>query len=370
LPWQYAKFFAFYFFKNLNRNSLPLLLLSLSIGAMDDELLKLLHDAEIPTFSMSSGLTLGDFGWGSSTFNKMGREKISLIQTFTRWGVEVIISDVDTVWLENPIHYMAQYPEADVLTSSDHLSASFPGDKGLEDPSAADSAANIGIMVFRPSAAELADEWVKILDSDDKLWDQNVFNDLMHRGETRDHQFNSSNNRPDRLFLGYDGKLKFGILPVSMFCSGHTYFTQRMPDTVFVDPYVVHATFQFSGTAGKRHRFRERLLWNDEPSYFKHENGFISANNNIPESLLTDVEDVRRDGSIESTYPHFTLVHYQFLALRAMFAAGTILNRAVVLPDFWCGFDRWWAPHTGIIPGSNFKTPFRCPADHVLELEM
>ncbi|KAL4515871.1 hypothetical protein Ndes2526B_g00587 [Nannochloris sp. 'desiccata'] len=340
------------------------------VGAMDDELLKHLQDAEVPTFSMSSGLTLGDFGWGSSTFNKMGREKISLIQTFTKWGVEVIISDVDTVWLQNPIPYMAKYSEADVLTSSDHLKASFPGDSGLEDPSTADSAANIGIMLFRPSAAELADEWVKVLDSDDKLWDQNVFNDLMHRGEIRNHQFNSTDNRPDRLFIGYDGKLKFGILPVSMFCSGHTYFTQRMPDTVFVDPYVVHATFQFSGTAGKRHRFRERLLWNDEPHYFKHDNGFISANNYIPDELLNDVETVRRDGSIDSTYPHFALVHYQFLALRAMFAAGTILNRAVVLPEFWCGFDRWWAPHKGIIPGSSFKTPFKCPADHVLELEV
>lgn len=336
---------------------------------MDDELFTHLQDAKIPTFSMSSGLTLGDFGWGSITFKK-GQKKSSLIQTFTKWGVEVIISDVDTVWLQDPIPYMAKYPEADVLTSSDLLKATFPGDMGLEDPSAANAAANIGIMLFRPSAAELADEWVKIFDSDDNLWDQNVFNDLMHRGETRDHHFNSSNNRPDRLFLGYEGKLKFGILPVSMFCSGHTYFTQRMPETVFVDPYVIHATFQFSGTAGKRNRFRERLLWNDDPEYFEHENGFISANNYIPDDLLEDVEAVNRDGSIKSTVPHFALVNHQLLALKAMFAAGTILNRAVVLPDLWCGFDRYWAPHNGVIPGSEFKLPFECPADHVLDLEM
>ena len=47
-----------------------------------------------------------------------------------------------------------------------------------------------------------------------------------------------------------------------MFCSGHTYFTQRMPQKLGLDPYVVHATFQFSGTPGKRWRFREALLWN------------------------------------------------------------------------------------------------------------
>ena len=61
---------------------------------------------------------------------------------------------------------------------------------------------------------------------------------------------------------GYRGKLKFGVLPVSTFCSGHTFFTQRMPFKLKLEPYVVHATFQFSGTPGKRFRFREALLWN------------------------------------------------------------------------------------------------------------
>lgn len=60
---------------------------------------------------------------------------------------------------------------------------------------------------------------------------------------------------------GYDGKYKFGILPVSTFCSGHTFFTQRMHEKLKLQPYVVHATFQFSGTPGKRLRMREFMLW-------------------------------------------------------------------------------------------------------------
>lgn len=44
---------------------------------MDDKLLEFLLDQGVPTFSMSSGLSLGDFGWGSPTFHKMGREKAS-----------------------------------------------------------------------------------------------------------------------------------------------------------------------------------------------------------------------------------------------------------------------------------------------------
>lgn len=70
---------------------------------------------------------------------------------------------------------------------------------------------------------------------------------------------------PPSLRRGYHGKLKFGILPVSTFCSGHTFFTQGMPFKLNLDPYVVHATFQFSGTPGKRFRFREALLWDVRP---------------------------------------------------------------------------------------------------------
>ena len=49
---------------------------------------------------------------------------------------------------------------------------------------------------------------------------------------------------------------------MATFCSGHTFFVQRMPEKLGLDAYVAHATFQYSGTPGKRHRFREALLWN------------------------------------------------------------------------------------------------------------
>jgi hypothetical protein len=125
------------------------------VGAMDDKLLEFLLDKKVPTFSMSSGLSLGDFGWGSPTFHKMGREKINLLHSFTKMGFDVLISDVDTVWLRNPLPYMKQYPDADILTSSDHLSNTVT-DEGLELWPQAASAANIGIMLFRPRANALA----------------------------------------------------------------------------------------------------------------------------------------------------------------------------------------------------------------------
>lgn len=60
---------------------------------------------------------------------------------------------------------------------------------------------------------------------------------------------------------GYDGSLRVGILPVALFASGHTYFVQRLHEQMGLEPFAVHATFQYSGTPGKRHRMRERMLW-------------------------------------------------------------------------------------------------------------
>ena len=36
-------------------------------------------------------------------------------------GFDVVVSDVDTVWLQNPLPYLANYPDADILVSSDSL---------------------------------------------------------------------------------------------------------------------------------------------------------------------------------------------------------------------------------------------------------
>ena len=44
--------------------------------------------------------------------------------TFTEMGFDVVLSDVDTVWLQDPLPYLARYPEADILVSSDSLVSS------------------------------------------------------------------------------------------------------------------------------------------------------------------------------------------------------------------------------------------------------
>mmetsp|Transcript_35964 Transcript_35964/g.88593 ORF Transcript_35964/g.88593 Transcript_35964/m.88593 type:complete len:683 (-) Transcript_35964:285-2333(-) len=322
------------------------------VGAMDNELLNALIDDKVPTFAMQSGMTTKDFGWGTENFHKMGRKKIELIHLFTTMGFDILVSDVDTVWMQNPMPYMAKYPTADILTSSDHL-ANTAKDGGLENPQVAYSPANIGIMLLRHTAKDLAKEWVEVLEKDDKVWDQNAFNDLYRRGSRGAAD-------KDNLIFGYKGNLKVGILPVSIFASGHTYFVQRMHEKLGLEPYVVHATFQFSGTEGKRHRMREALLWQDAPEYYNPAGGLLTFAADIPDALL------KASGTVEG---HFNLVNHQILQIRNALAISSRLGRTLVMPKLWCGFDRWWAPHHGKIPGSETELPYLCPMDHVFEVE-
>ncbi len=150
------------------------------VGAMDDHLLREMISRKINCFSMKSGLTLGDFGWGSPTFAKMGREKIRLISIFLKLDVSVVIADVDVLWLRNPLPYFDRYPDADILTSSDSTYATVK-DESLEKWPDAGAAANIGIMMFRKKSIAFVEDWIQIIESDEKIWDQNAFNDLFRR---------------------------------------------------------------------------------------------------------------------------------------------------------------------------------------------
>lgn len=81
---------------------------------------------------------------------------------------------------------------------------------------------NIGIFHWRPTdpAIRLAKEWRELLLANEKLWDQSGFNDLVHK------VLGPSVEGENELVYAYDGTLKLGILPASIFCSGHTFFVQ------------------------------------------------------------------------------------------------------------------------------------------------
>ncbi|GMP95153.1 hypothetical protein CsSME_00044308 [Camellia sinensis var. sinensis] len=302
------------------------------VGAMDTKLLEALYWKGIPVFDMGSHMSTTDVGWGSATFHKMGREK-------------------------NPLPYLARFPEADVLTSSDQVSPTVADDR-LDIWKEVGAAYNIGIFHWRPSDAtkKLANEWKDMLLADDKIWDQNGFNELVRR------QLGPSVDEDSELAYAYDGKLKLGVLPASIFCSGHTYFVQAMYQQLRLEPYAVHTTFQYAGTEGKRHRLREAMIFYDPPEYYDSPGGFLTFKPSIPKSLLLDGEH-----TIES---HFSLINYQMKQIRTALSIASLLNRTLVMPPLWCRLDRLWFPHPGVLIGTMTRQPFLCPLDHVFEVNV
>ncbi|KAG4941042.1 hypothetical protein AAZX31_16G099800 [Glycine max] len=327
------------------------------VGAMDTKLVEALYWKGIPVFDMGSHMSTVDVGWGSPTFHKMGREKVILIDSILPFGFELLMCDTDMVWLKNPLPYLARYPEADVLTSSDQVIPTVVDDS-LENWPEVSGAYNIGIFHWRPteSAKKLAKQWKEMLLADDQIWDQNGFNDIVHR------QLGPSVDDESGLVFAFDGKLKLGILPASIFCSGHTYFVQAMYQQLRLEPYAVHTTFQYGGTEGKRHRLREAMLFLDPPEYYNPPGGFLSFKPHIPKNLLLSGEH-----NVES---HFTLVNYQIKQIRAALAIASLLDRTLVMPPLWCRIDRLWYAHPGILEGSMTRQPFLCPLDHVFEVNV
>ena len=166
-----------------------------------------------------------------------------------------------------------------------------------------------------------------------------------------------------------------GVLPVALFASGHTFFVTRMAHVMGRTPFMVHTTFQYGGTEGKRHRLREGMMWEDDEAYY--DQPFLTYAPDIPFELVypSGNASVRPDGSVPfrrrmTVEQHFRLVHHQLTQIRDALALAQSLGRILVLPRLVCGLDRYWAPHQGIIPGSSTELPLlECPADHVIDLE-
>ncbi|XP_024520921.1 arabinosyltransferase XEG113 [Selaginella moellendorffii] len=327
---------------------------NLLVGAMDRKILEELFWKGVPVFDMGSEMNPADVGWGTPVFHKMGREKVFLVNAIMAMGFEVLFCDTDMVWMKNPLPYMERYPDADVLVSSDAVIATVT-DESLEDWRRSYAALNIGIFHWRPTEAakKFARAW-QIQLEDEKIWDQNGFNELIQNG-TRE-AVDPDNDRG--LFYAFDRTLKVGILPVSMFCSGHTYFVQHLYKQLGLDVYAVHTTFQFAGTEGKRHRLREAQLFFDKPEYYQGR--FIAFDASIPKELLT--------GGNHSVETHFALVNYQMKRVREALAVAYVLNRTLVMPEMWCRNDRLWFGHPGILHDTKTPQPFLCPMDHVFEV--
>ncbi len=334
---------------------------SFVIGAMDPELFGYLEEIApelglvIPVLRLNAGLSTGDYGWNSPAFKRMAKYKFQSVQQMQAAGYDVIVADTDTAWLRNPLPEFAKLAEADILCSTDVLRR-MPLREQLH------STLNIGVMLFRsrPGAKEFVTAFYEEMVSDPAFgtgnaeWDQARFNRMVRDGMVP--------GPPGKDYaLGWKGRVKVQALDIVDFPNGHVHFVQRLPQALRRVPFVVHATFQYGGTAGKRHRFREARAWLADPDeYYAPKQGLLSYDFTPDPALLA-----ASNASIEA---HFALMNPQLSALRSAWGVARALGRVLVMPPFYCGMDRVWFPHDGVFPGSDplFTIPFNpCPMDHV-----
>ena len=344
------------------------------VGALDEKALRGLQAHGIPTFLIESGLTTNDYGWGTYAFRQLGLHKVQLVLNLAKTGVNALTVDADAFILRDPFPYIRKLPHADVLMSSDHLVATNGyNDDGLESASGFYSAFNIGYIYIKANSLEFVNAWRDTCYRRKNDWDQVLFSQVLSQG-SGGRTVDRDRLRP--MYKRSDGThVMAGVLPVSLFASGHTFFVSRMAHLMHEHPFMVHTTFQYGGAQGKRHRLREAMMWEDDPAYYSQAD-FLVFEPSLPYNLVYPKGGkVLADGTQKfelrgSVDDHFKLVHHQLTQIRNGFALAKALGRVLILPRLVCGLDRWWAPHSGIIPGSAAKLPLlECPADHVIDLE-
>ncbi|XP_074562452.1 arabinosyltransferase XEG113-like [Curcuma longa] len=63
-------------------------------------------------------------------------------------------------------------------------------------------------------------------------------------------------------------------------------------------------------------------------------------------------------------------MNYQMKLIRTALAVASLLKRTLVMPPLWCRFDRIWFGHPGIVVGTLTRQPFRCPMDHLFQVNV
>lgn len=132
----------------------------------------------------------------------------------------------------------------------------------MSSPLTAGAAYNIGIFHWRPTepAKKLAKEWKDMLLADDKIWDQNGFNELVRK------QLGPSVDEESELVYAYDGSLKLGILPASIFCSGHTYFVQVGSIVLLWVVWTLYLLINFVISLRTSSPYKHRRLYETSPT--------------------------------------------------------------------------------------------------------
>ena len=353
-------------------------------------------------------------------FGKVTQIKIFSVSYLIRtYGYSVIVSDVDVVWLNSPIHLIRgtlpqyrSFASADLISSTD--CASIEDDRRDNGCFTTLVDRNTGVLFFRNTSNSLKvlSEWYIRTGMLERFeTDQTAFDDLI-RGRLRGHRRKvTAEDRSRHLtykkqWCGYSENkkeyetmgepiqkssemrktfrvcipnitrdLNFGIFPLDFIANGHTYFVQRTFERTGITPLAIHATYQYGDTStyayGKRERFRQTGLWLVDPP--QHE----------AEKYLVVENDVHAPVPVAWNASFFTIhkkaqQHVNYLnQVRRKLAHAVVTamhhNLTIVVPPIYCFCDKFWSRLTQCTIGASvartLKFPFICPVDHIFNIE-
>ncbi|KAK3284820.1 hypothetical protein CYMTET_7548 [Cymbomonas tetramitiformis] len=329
---------------------------SMLIGALDDGLVKLCNDDNVPVHKLDgakAGMT-GAYLTKSQTdllkYKKMAGLKAGFaLELLRTQKSDVLISDSDTAWLRDPRPFFEEGPFAiaNILVSTDCIDTTADEICSAHFCGCIHVSFNTGIVFLRnnPETIKFVEAWQKkILDNNDlNIRDQAAFNDVLREGMQPLTQVPGYELYPRQALKAWNNQVSVGVLPLLYFQNGHSYFTQKLHERRSVKPYVVHATYQYGDGAvfpfGKRQRFREAGLWQMDGKDY-HEGKFLAISWNgatRPEIRLALDIDTR-----VAVDKHFAEDRYRRATVRNAFALAQVLNRTLIMPRMLCYVDHMW----------------------------
>uniref|UniRef100_A0A1D1ZMJ5 Nucleotide-diphospho-sugar transferase domain-containing protein n=1 Tax=Auxenochlorella protothecoides TaxID=3075 RepID=A0A1D1ZMJ5_AUXPR len=319
---------------------------ALLVGATDTQLLEWLFEAGIPAFLIE----------------QKSPARVSLLRAFSELGTNVILSDVDAVWLRDPIPFMQMYPDADILASSDAMEHGSPSEK-LESSTNLEGPASLAVLFMRPSARKFIMEWESAIPSDGRSGERAAFNDLFHR------ELVQLTRRNDNLASVFRGTLLGGILSTSAFCSGQAY-RAGLQQRIHVRPFVVHTPHPGPGEAAEKFVLRELGLWRDLPEHWTHPAGFLTYDNKLPATLWESAPRGALGELAAPLHAESMVVNHQLIQYRNAFIAARVLGgHSVVQPPVWLRGDLAARPKGGLAGTVASAPSAHIPVDAIIDLE-
>ena len=309
-------------------------------------------------------------------YPKMSILKVGFYRELLTLGFNVFACDADAIFMGDPrpLMHASPWDGADMAVATDCID--IPGDARRP---LLHCDFNTGLVYMRgtPAVLEFTELWrEKVANAKEaRIRDQAAFNMITKAAPGLAPYKGPDGREVPRVYLACRGgggtPLRLGVLPLSRFLNGHTFFVQHAHTLPAAEPPIsVHMTYQFaeghSFAYGKRQRLREAGLWFvDDERYFNGRFLMVSSKG----STLPAITIATNADSRDAVRQHLAEHAHRNAVLRALFGMAKALGRAVIMPRMLCYCDFMWKEMRACRVGGaeSMRLPFDCPMDHVFD---